>query len=252
MAPIARDEADLVIGSRVLGGAGEPGALTPAQRFGNRLATALLGALFGVRASDLGPFRAIRWEALERLGMRDRDYGELTYTFDDVVATLNAISPHDWKAFLRERLDGHGPAAPLDGLTRSGWKLVYREEQSSFQKAIDEVNKSVNLGFSLGLVVSTKDKGNVTEVVWDSPAFRAGLTTATKLIAVNGQEFAPEVLLEAIRAAKGTNQPIELLVKTFDRYTTVLVPYFEGLRYPDLERIDGTDDRLTAILKSRT
>src|SRR5206468_5474981 len=89
-----------------------------------------------------------------------------------------------------------------DGLTRSGWKLVYREEQSSFQKAIDEVNKSFNLGFSLGLVVSTKDKGNVTEVVWDSPAFRAGLTTASKLIAVNGQEFAPEVLLEAIRAAK--------------------------------------------------
>ena len=45
------------------------------------------------------------------------------------------------------------------------------------------------------------------------------------------------MLLEAIRAAKGTNQPIELLVKTFDRYTTVRVPYFEGLRYPDLERI---------------
>jgi predicted metalloprotease with PDZ domain len=168
------------------------------------------------------------------------------------VATLNAVSPHDWKAFLRERLDGHGPAAPLDGLTRSGWKLVYREEQSAYLKAVDEVTKSVNLGFSLGLAVSTRDKGNVTEVVWDSPAFRAGLTTASKLIAVNGQEFAPEVLVEAIRAAKGTNQPIELLVKTFDRYRTVRVPYFEGLRYPYLERIDGTDDRLTAILKSRT
>src|ERR1043166_2951804 len=95
-----------------------------------------------------------------------------------------------------------------------------------------EVNKSLNLGFSLGLVVSTRDKGNVTEVVWDSPVFRAGLTTASKLIAVNGQEFAPEVLVEAIRAAKGTNKPIELLVKTFDRYKTVSVPYFEGLRYP--------------------
>jgi len=67
----------------------------------------------------------------------------------------------------------------------------------------------------------------------------------TKLPRVRG-------LLEAIRAAKGTNQPIELLVKTFDRYTTVRVPYFEGLRYPYLERIDGTDDRLTAILNSRT
>jgi len=185
-------------------------------------------------------------------GTKDKSYDVITYTFDDVVATLNTVSPYDWKTFLRERLDGNGPAAPLDGLTRSGWKLVYREEQSSYLKAQDEVSKSLNLAFSLGLTVSTRDKGNVTEVVWDSPAFKAGITTATKLIAVNGQEFAPELLLEAIRAAKGTNQPIELLIKTFDRYRTVSVPYFEGLRYPYLERIDGTDDRLTAILKSRT
>jgi predicted metalloprotease with PDZ domain len=185
-------------------------------------------------------------------GTKDKSYDVVTYTFDDVVAALNAVSPHDWNAFLRERLDGHGPEAPLDGLARSGWKLVYREAQSAFLKSVDEVSRSLNLGFSLGLVVSTRERGNVTEVVWDSPAFKAGLTTASKIIAVNGQEFAPELLLEAIRAAKGTNQPIELLVKTFDRYTTVRVPYFEGLRYPDLERIDGTDDRLTAILKPRT
>jgi predicted metalloprotease with PDZ domain len=185
-------------------------------------------------------------------GTKDKSYDVVTYTFDDVAATLNSVSPHDWKAFLRERLDGHGPAAPLDGLARSGWKLVYREEQSSFQKSIDEVNKSINLGFSLGLVVSTRDKGNVTEVIWDSPVFRAGLTAASKLIAVNGQEFTPELLLETIRTAKGTNKPIELLVKTFDRYRTISVPYFDGLRYPYLERIDGTDDRLTAILKPRT
>ena len=62
------------IGSRVLGRL-EPGALTPVQRFGNALAAALLRACFGARATDLGPFRAIRWSALERLGMRDRDYG---------------------------------------------------------------------------------------------------------------------------------------------------------------------------------
>ena len=185
-------------------------------------------------------------------GIKDKSYDVVTYTFDDVSAALNAVAPYDWKNFLRERLDGHGPAAPLDGLARSGWKLAYREEQSAFQKSIDEVTKSINLSFSLGLAISTREKGNVTEVVWDGPAFKAGITTASKLIAVNGQEFTPELLVEAIRAAKGTNQPIELLVKTFDRYATVRVPYFEGLRYPALERIDGTDDRLTVILKSRT
>jgi predicted metalloprotease with PDZ domain len=185
-------------------------------------------------------------------GVKDKSFEVVTYTFDDIVKTLNAVSPHDWKDFLRKRLDGHGPEAPLDGLTRSGWKLGFREEPSSFQKAIDEVAKSQNLAFSLGLVVSTRERGNISEVVWDSPAFKAGLTTASKLIAVNGQEFAPELLLDAIRAAKGSDQPIELLVKTFDRYRTVQVPYFEGLRYPYLERIDGTEDRLTTILKPRT
>ena len=185
-------------------------------------------------------------------GVKDKSFEVVTYTFDDIVKTLNAVSPHDWREFLRKRLDGHGPEAPLDGLARSGWKLAFREEPSSFQKAIDEVAKSLNLGFSIGLVLSTKDRGNITEVVWDSPAFKAGLTTASKLIAVNGQEFAPEVLLEAIRGAKGTDQPIELLVKTFDRYRTVRVPYFEGLRYPYLEQLDGTEDRLTTILKPCT
>jgi len=74
LAPIVGGEADLVVGSRVLGDR-EPGALTPVQRFGNALAAFLLRAAFGVRATDLGPLRAIRWSALESLGMRDRDYG---------------------------------------------------------------------------------------------------------------------------------------------------------------------------------
>jgi glycosyltransferase involved in cell wall biosynthesis len=74
LAPLAAGRADLVIGSRVLGRA-EPGALTPVQRFGNRLASFLLAARWGATTTDLGPFRAIRWAALERLAMRDRDYG---------------------------------------------------------------------------------------------------------------------------------------------------------------------------------
>jgi len=74
LAPIAEGRADLVIGSRTLGER-EPGSLTPVQEFGNRLATLLLRVLFGARYTDLGPFRAVRWEALERLRMRDRGYG---------------------------------------------------------------------------------------------------------------------------------------------------------------------------------
>jgi glycosyltransferase involved in cell wall biosynthesis len=74
LGPIVAGDADLVIGSRTLGSR-EPGSFTPAQAFGNALAPALLALLWGARVTDLGPFRAIRWDALERLGMRDRDYG---------------------------------------------------------------------------------------------------------------------------------------------------------------------------------
>ena len=74
LAPLLEGSADLVVGSRTLGVL-EPGAFTPAQALGNRLAPALLRRLWGARVTDLGPFRAIRWEALQGLGMRDRDYG---------------------------------------------------------------------------------------------------------------------------------------------------------------------------------
>jgi glycosyltransferase involved in cell wall biosynthesis len=72
--PICAGRADLVLGSRTLGRA-EAGALAPHQILGNRLATWLIRALFGHRYTDLGPFRAIRADALRKLGMRDRNYG---------------------------------------------------------------------------------------------------------------------------------------------------------------------------------
>ena len=74
VAPIQRDEADLVIGSRVLGGA-LPGSLTPQQRVGNWLACRLIAARWGARYTDLGPFRAIRRDALETLQMQDTAFG---------------------------------------------------------------------------------------------------------------------------------------------------------------------------------
>ena len=72
--PIAYGEADFVVGSRELGQA-EPGALSPHQRFGNRVATSLIRLLYGYRYTDLGPFRAIRASSLASLGMQDPDYG---------------------------------------------------------------------------------------------------------------------------------------------------------------------------------
>jgi glycosyltransferase involved in cell wall biosynthesis len=72
--PVLAGEADLIVGSRVLGSR-ERGALTPQARFGNALATFLIRSLYGVRFTDLGPFRAVSWNALTRMRMEDRDYG---------------------------------------------------------------------------------------------------------------------------------------------------------------------------------
>ena len=60
-------------------------------------------------------------------GVRDRDYGELTYTFDDVVATLNRVQPYDWRGYLQRRVYDIAPEAPLEGITQGGYKLVYTD-----------------------------------------------------------------------------------------------------------------------------
>lgn len=74
LAPLASDEADMVIGSRTLGNAA-PGAITPVQKFGNVLSSTLVSAFFKVKFTDLGPFRSITWRGLQRLEMADRDFG---------------------------------------------------------------------------------------------------------------------------------------------------------------------------------
>jgi predicted metalloprotease with PDZ domain len=177
--------------------------------------------------------------------------GPVTYTFADVIQALKAVAPFDWEKFLTERLYGHGPGAPLDGLTRGGWKLVYTETPSDYVRSLEDQRKAVDFTFSLGFAISSLT-GTLTEVRWGGPAYEAGLTMGTALIAVNGREYRAERLKTAIQLAKLNKQPIELLVKNLDRYKTVRIAYFEGLKYPQLQRIEKTEDRLAAILKPRT
>jgi glycosyltransferase involved in cell wall biosynthesis len=74
LAPLTAGQADLVLGSRTLGSC-EPGALVPHQRFGNWLTAQVMRQLYGVRVTDLGPFRAIRRPVLDRLALAERTYG---------------------------------------------------------------------------------------------------------------------------------------------------------------------------------
>jgi predicted metalloprotease with PDZ domain len=174
-----------------------------------------------------------------------------TYTFSDVVQALQAVARFDWEKFLHERLYGHGPGAPLDGLTRGGWKLVFTESPSEYLRSLEDQRKAVDFTYSLGFAVSSIT-GTLTEVRWGGPAYEAGLTMGTALIAVNGREYRAERLKTAIQLAKLNRQPIELLVKNLDRYKLIKLAYYDGLKYPALQRAERTEDRMSAILKPHT
>jgi len=171
-----------------------------------------------------------------------------TYVFDDIVAALNRVQPHDWRRFLRERLDGHGPGAPLAGLTRGGWKLVFTEAPSDYFKLVEARRKMADFSHSVGIVVGRNDR--IASVEWGSPAFDAKLTASATLLAVNGVAYKAERLRDAITDAKA-GAPLELLVKTGDVFRSVRIDYRGGLRYPKLERIEGTPDRLSVLFAPR-
>lgn len=175
----------------------------------------------------------------------------VTYTLEDVVAALEAVQPDDWAAFLRARIDSHGPGAPLDGLARGGWKLVYAKEPNAYQRDAMKRDKVADFNYSLGFSVSTEND-RLTHVLWDSPAFEAGIAGGMTLVAVNGIDWSEDELEDAIRAAKADGTPIDLLVRNLDHYETLRIDYRGGLRYPRLERVEGTPDRLADILAPRS
>jgi predicted metalloprotease with PDZ domain len=171
-----------------------------------------------------------------------------TYTADDIYSTLNAIAPFDWKTYLRTRLDGHGPL--IGGIASHGWKLVYTDKPSDAVKAIETRRHTADLTYSLGLTVG-KD-GSIGDVLWDSPAFKAGIAPAMTVVAVNGQDYDADGLKDAVTdSAKDKSKPVELLVKNLNEYKTLRIDYHDGLKYPHLERDKSQPDTLAKLLKAR-
>lgn len=176
-------------------------------------------------------------------GVRDGDWGELTYTRADIVGALNGVQPYDWAKFLRERLDETSLHAPLDGITRGGYRLVFTDTPGEWLKSLEKRRKGPDLSFSGG--ISLGKDGEVTGVAWDSPAFNAGLTVGTKLIAVNGSAFDADDLKDTIKARRS---PVSLLVRTGDIFRTVALNYDGGLRYPNLVKTGAGAGSLDALL----
>jgi predicted metalloprotease with PDZ domain len=178
----------------------------------------------------------------------------IPYTLDDVVTALNGIVPYDWKKFFEERIRSHGPGAPLEGLKRSGWKISFNATPNEHMKSEEDSGHVFNAEFSLGFTVHASGGDNADEIgelMWGSPAAKAGLAEGMKLVAVNGRKWTPDILHEAIREAKGSSKPIELLVENDEFYQTVKIDWHEGERYPHLEKNAGAADVLSEIAKTR-
>lgn len=117
-----RDGAELVIGSRALGHR-EPGSLLPQARFGNLLACFLIRLLYGHRYTDLGPFRAIRWDSLRRIGMRDTTFG---WTCEmQVKALRHGLAVAEVPVSYRRRVGVSKITGTLSGTLRAGYKILW-------------------------------------------------------------------------------------------------------------------------------
>jgi len=182
-------------------------------------------------------------------GVRDRDWGELTYTLDDVAATLNKVQPYDWRDYLQRKVYDIAAQAPLEGITQGGYRLVYTGQPTKWWKSGEKDGKNVNLTYSGGFVVG--NDGKVGSVLWDSPAFNAGMTVGTQVVAVNGRTFDGDGLKRAIKTAAGNGRAAELLIKSGDLYRTVNLDWHGGLKYPRLEKVGKSSGTLDALLAPR-
>jgi predicted metalloprotease with PDZ domain len=172
------------------------------------------------------------------------------YTFDDLVAALNSVQPYDWSKFLRARLDSTQPHAPLGGIENAGWKLVYDANRSEIWRDYEDDRRMVDLMYSIGVAV--RDDGTIDDVAYGGPAQKAGVTPATRLIAVDNRQFTPTILREAVQRTKSNARGVELLIKNGEYYSTHHIDYQGGEKYPHLVRDESKPDVLSKIIAPLT
>jgi len=172
-----------------------------------------------------------------------------TYTFDDIVNSLNQVQTYDWRAFFTDRILKVAAHAPLEGITNSGWMLAYTGQQNTLAKLREKQGRGFDMSASVGLVLS-KD-GVVIDSIEDGIASKSGIAPGMKIMAVNGRRYSKEFLLAALREAEKSHVPTQLLVENTEYYKTVSLDYFDGPRFPHLVRDANKPDLLGDIIKPK-
>jgi len=170
------------------------------------------------------------------------------YEFADVVRDLKATADYDWESFFRRRIEAPQESLPLDVLGQLGYRLKYSDKPpgAGLKEAVVPPDNpgADSLGVVLnGSVVSAVDPG--------LPADKAGMAPGMKVIGVNGKKFSVNRFRDAI-ADSVTRKMVEFMIEDGEELRTINVPYADGLRYLDLERVSGKADVLSEILKART
>ena len=226
------------------------------------------------RATDFYPEGGLMWLEADMI-IRERSKGEKSlddfchtffaavngqrpkpYTFEDVVAGMNAVQSYDWAAFFRSHLDSTNPEAPLDGIHKSGWKLAYQSEKPELIEYLQETRKTdllwplweksdfTDLRYSIGLLVN--DDGTVMDSAPGMAGYNADVVPGMKIIAVNGRDFSIPVIESAVAETKN-GSPLEFQLLNGEFTLTAKLNYHGGAKYPILERESGQPDVLTQI-----
>ena len=172
-----------------------------------------------------------------------------TYTFDEVVNTLNQVAPYDWRKFLTDRIRRVAPQPPLGGTEQGGWRIVYRDTPNAFDKIRSAETKGMDCTASLGMTL--KQDGTIEDVVNDGLASKAGLGPGMKVIAVNGRRYTNNLLTIAMMEARDSKDPIQFIVENAEFYRTVAIDYHDGPRYPHLVRDPSKPDILGDIIRPK-
>src|ERR1700723_1543442 len=168
------------------------------------------------------------------------------YNFDEVVETLNGIAPTAWAGFLRAGLNGYSTKTPIEALEGSGWKLVYNEQPNESLANEEALARRADFTFTIGMIVS--DDGTVVDVTHGGTAYDAGVAPGMKIVAVNGEQYSPDKLREAMGNAKTVLNPIQFIVANGAQFKTMSMEYHDGLKFPHIERDGSRPDYLSEIL----
>jgi predicted metalloprotease with PDZ domain len=191
--------------------------------------------------------RSLNDFCLKFLGLGGNTPPEIVpYTFEELVKTLDSVEHYDWAGFFNERLTSKSPQAPLGGIDNAGYRVQYADASNLYIRAAESSDRGLNAWYSLGLAI---EDGSISDVLVDSPAYKAGLGPGMKLVAVNGRAYTDELLRQAIRDAKGSGPAVELIVESSKFFKVLKIDYHDGVKYPRLVREEKTPDLIEDVVK---